>query len=180
MDNIVIIIAVIAFFLFSTYSNYKKEQEKANTRDPSKPQNRPNSSNPSPQEVPHPLEIPKWLEEFLPPQERVEPKPKPEPIPTSSYEHHGSIDYKPITYERVKHVPSEPPADLLKEYRNLPEKREIDELKRSVAIHSSHSHQFKRLQPFLLVDKVEEEIEVPVFDLREAIIMNAILERPYQ
>ena len=180
MENIVIVIAVIAFFLFSTYSNYKKEQEKANTRDPSNPQSRPSASRPSPQELPHPIEIPKWLEDFLPPQERVEPKPKPEPISTSSYEHHGSVEYEPVKYERVKYVPSELPADLLKEYRNLPEKKEIDELKKTVAIHSSHSHQFKRLQPFLLVDKVEEEIEVPAFDLREAIIMNAILERPYQ
>jgi hypothetical protein len=179
MDNIVIVIGVIAFFLFTTYSNYKKEQEKANTRDPSRPQNRPSTSSSSPKDTPHPIEIPKWLEDFLPPQERAEPKPKPKATPISPSEYHGSIDYEPVKYERVKYVPSELPADLLKEYRNLPEKREIEELKRSVAIHSSHSHEFKRLQPFLLVDKVEE-IEVPAFDLREAIIMNAILERPYQ
>lgn len=178
MDNIVIVIAVIAFFLFTTYSNYKKEQEKANTRDPSKPHNPPTISGSSPDEATNPMEVPKWLEDFFPPQERVEAKPK--PIPVSSNEHRGSIDYQPVKYERVKYVPSELPADLLKEYKNLPEKRESEELKRSAAIHASHSHQFKRLQPFLLVDKVEEEIEVPAFNLREAIIMNAILERPYQ
>ena len=179
MDNIVVVIAVIAFFLFTTYSNYKKEQEKANTRDPSKPQNRPIASGSSPHEVPDPIEIPKWLEDFFPPQGKVESKPK--PIPVSSNEHQGSIEeYKPVKYEQVKYVPTELPADLLKEYRNLPEKREIEELKKAVAFHSSHSSPNKRLQPFLLVDKVEEQIEVPVFNLREAIIMNAILERPYQ
>src|SRR5690554_547258 len=176
MDNILIVIAVIAFFLFSTYSNYKKEQEKANTRDPSKPQNRPTTPGPSP-EVPHPIEIPKWLEDFLPPQAKVESKPQ--PIPVESYEHTGSIDYKSEKYERVKYVPSELPADLLKEYRNLPEKIEFDEVKRSRAMPSSLSHQ-KAIKALAIEDDIEGTIHVPRFDLRQAIIMNAILERPYQ
>lgn len=178
MDNIVVVIAVIAFFLFTTYSNYKKEQEKANTRDPSKAPKEPTSSQPSSREVPSPMEIPKWLEEFLPPQPEMKPAPKPIPVPSN--EHEGSIDYKPVKYEQVKYVPSELPADLLKEYRNLPEKKEIDELKRSAAIHKSHSHQLKRLKPLVLEDNIQQDIEVPAFDLREAIIMKAILERPYK
>jgi hypothetical protein len=177
MDNILIVIAVIAFFLFSTYSNYKKEQEKANTRDPSKPQNRPTSPGPS-AEDPHPIEIPKWLEDFLPPQAKIESKPK--PIPVESYEHTGSIDYKTEKYERVKYVPSELPADLLKEYRNLPEKLEFDEVKRARAMHSSPTHH-NALKALVIEDDVgATAIEVPSFDLRQAIIMNAILQRPYQ
>lgn len=178
MDNIVIIIAAVAFFIFQVYSNYKKEQEEAKTRNPA---NRRPSTSESPQkEVPPTMEIPRWLEDFLPPQESIKQKPeriyeKPKPVAMPENDHRGSIEY-----QRVKYVPSELPADLLKEYRNLPEKREIEELKRSVAIHKAHSHQLKRLTPQLLVDEVEQDIEVPVFDLREAIIMNAILERPYQ
>lgn len=171
MDNILIIIAVVAFFIFQTYSNYKKEQEEAKTRNPAN--RRPGNLDSPQKEVPPAMEIPRWLEDFLPPQEKMEEKPKPSTVPAS--DHYGSIEYQP-----VKYVPSELPADLLKEYRDLPEKKEIEELKRSVAIHKAHSHQFKRLKPYLLVDKVEEEIEIPAFDLREAIIMNAILERPYR
>lgn len=178
MDNIVIVIAAIAFFVFQVYSNYKKEQEAAKTRNPAK--RKPDNSG-SPQKEARPaMEIPRWLEDFLPPQETIAHKPKPvyeksEPIAVPANAGQGSIDYRP-----VKYVPSELPADLLKEYRDLPEKKEIEELKRSVAIHKTHSHEFNRLKPYLLVDNVEEEIEVPEFDLREAIIMNAILERPYQ
>lgn len=178
MDNILIIIAVVAFFLFTTYSNYKKEQEKANTRDPSIPQKRPTSTPSSQEEVPAPLEIPKWLEDFLPPQ--PEAKPVPQPVPAPSNEYSGSIDYEPIKYQKVKYVPTELPADLLKEYRNLPEKKEMEEVKRSAALHKSHSHQINRLKPVVLIEDVQQEdIEVPRFQLREAIIMNAILERPY-
>jgi hypothetical protein len=178
MDNIVIVLAAVAFFIFQVYSNYKKEQEEAKNRNPAN--RRPNTSGSPQKEAPPAMEIPRWLEDFLPPQETVMQKPKsvyekPEPVAVPANEHYGSIDYQP-----VKYTPSELPADLLKEYRDLPEKKEIEELKRSVAIHKSHSHEFKRLQPYLLIDKVEEEIEVPEFDLREAIIMNAILERPYQ
>lgn len=177
MDNIIIIIAVVAFFIFSTYSNYKKEQEKANTRNPSIPQKRPTSTTTS-QEVPVPLEIPKWLEDFLPPQ--PETKPVPLPMPTPSEEPRGSIDYKPVKYQKVKYVSSELPADLLKEYRNLSEKKEMEELKRSAALHRSHLHQINHLKPVVLIEDVQQEdIEVPRFQLREAIIMNAILERPY-
>lgn len=177
MDNILIIIAVVAFFIFTTYSNYKKEQEKANTRDPSIPQKKPTSTPSSQQEIPAPLEIPKWLEDFLPPQ--PETKPAPQPIPVPSYDHQGSIDYRPAKYQQVKYVRSELPADLLKEYRNLPEKKEMEELKRTVAIHKSH--QINRSKPVVLIDDVQhEDINVPRFNLREAVIMNAILERPYR
>lgn len=171
MDNILIILAVVAFFIFQTYSNYKKEQEEAKTRNPS---NRPQrASDSSQKEVPPPMEIPRWLEDFLPPQERIEEKPKPIPVPVADY--HGSIEYEP-----VKYIPTELPADLLKEYRNLPEKLEMEQLKRSVAIKKSQSYKFKKLTPQLLVDEVEQVIDVPEFSLREAIIMNAILERPYK
>src|SRR5690554_4539580 len=179
MDNILIILAAVAFFIFQTYSNYKKEQEEAKTRDASK--RRPGVPDSTQKEVPPAMEIPRWLEDFLPPQEKIEEKPKKvvyektEAIPVPVNDHYGSMEY-----QRVKYVPSELPADLLKEYRNLPEKKEMEELKRSVAIHKTHSHQLNQLKPQLLVDEVEEEINVPAFDLREAIIMNAILERPYQ
>lgn len=178
MDNILIIVAVVAFFLFQTYSNYKKEQEKAKTRNPS--ERSPDISDVPQKELPPSMEIPRWLEDFLPPQETKAPKPKPirekpEPVAMPATQHYGSIDY-----QRTKYISSERPADLLREYRDLPEKKEIEELKRSVAIHKDHAHQFNRLKPYSIVDKVEEAIEVPEFDLREAIIMNAILERPYR
>jgi hypothetical protein len=180
MDNILIIIAVVAFFIFTTYSNYKKEQEKAKTRNPSIPHKQPTSTPSSKSEVPAPIEIPKWLEEFLPPQ--PEAKPLPQPIPVSSTEQRGSIDYKPVKYQQVKYVPSELPADLLKEYRNLPEKKEMEELKRSAAIHKSNLHQTNRLNSVVLIeeDQQQENTEVLEFDLRKAIIMNAILERPFR
>src|SRR5690554_5072866 len=113
MDNIFIIIAAVAFFIFQTYSNYKKEQEEAKTRDASK--RRPNASESIPEETSHPpMEIPKWLEDFLPPQEEIRQKPKrvyeiPEPVSMPTKKHHGSMEY-----QRVKYVPSELPADLLR------------------------------------------------------------------
>lgn len=178
MDNILIIIAVVAFFIFQTYSNYKKEQEEAKTRNPSS--RRPSTSESPQKEVPPAMEIPRWLEDFLPPQETMVQKTeksyeKPEPVAMSTNDHHGSIKYQP-----VKYIPSELPPDLLKEYRNLPEKLEMEQLKRSVAIQKSQSYKFKKMTPQLLADEVEQVIDVPEFSLRDAIIMNAILERPYK
>lgn len=184
MENFVILILGVIFFIFRTYMNYKKEQEEASARNPSVP--RQTTSSPSGEKVlPTTLGVPKWLEEFLPPQQpvqRAKPIQQIRPVErrseavlvTEASSHRGSIAYEP-----VKYTPTELPADLLSEYRNLPDKKEIEELKKSVAIHKAHNHQFKRLDPFVLAEKVEE-IDVPAFNLREAIIMNAILERPYR
>lgn len=180
MDNFIIVILGVIFFIGRIYMNYKKEQEEASKRNPAAPR----TAREQPvQQMNRPSErpadgIPKWLEDLFPPipaqPAPVQPNREPAPVlvkePSS---HRGSI-----TYERVKYIPTELPADLLSEYRNLPDKKEIEELKRSVAIHKAHDHQFKRLDPFLMVDK-EDNIEVPTFNLREAIIMKAILERPY-
>lgn len=188
MDNYIIVILGIVFFIYTTYANYKKEQEAAKTRDPraSKPQ----ASSQQREEVPQPtMDIPKWLQDFLPPQSE-QPRPvqqrQPEstdrrlgaPLVTASSRHESSVAYEPTVYVPMKYVATEKPADLLREYRNLPEKREIEELKRSVAIHRAHKHEFKRLDAFV-IDEKKDVIAVPNFNLREAIIMKAILERPY-
>ena len=192
MDNYIIVLLGIVFFIYRTYANYQKEQEAAKKRNPNAPAStKPRSENPQPN-----VDIPKWLQDFLPPQPEAHPqhsvqKTQPESLerrsPTSlvreTSQPAGSIGYEPIAYKKTVYVPmknvaTERPADLLSEYRNLPEKQEIEELKRSVAIHKAHKHEFKRLHAFVL-DEEEGEIKIPAFNLREAIITTAILERPY-
>lgn len=186
MENTIVVIAAIAFFIYNTYANYKKEQEKSRTRNPGSPNQPAIEDKPASdfEKTTMPNDMPNWLEQFFPSEEleKTTPQVAGRSItqPAQEIAHQGSIDYQPVKYERVKYVPSELPADLLKEYRNLPDKLEIDEVKRSTAIHLSHGHEFKRLKPFLLDEQVVEEIEVPSFNLREAIIMQAILERPYR
>lgn len=188
MDNYIIVILGIVFFIYTTYANYKKEQEAAKTRDPRAPK-QPTSAQPR-QEVPQPpMDIPKWLQDFLPPQpEQTRADQQPQPVSierrsdtpsfTDTSRHKGSIAYEPVVHVPIKYVATEKPADLLREYRNLPDKREIEELKKSVAIHRARKHEFKRLDA-LVIDEKNDVIEVPSFNLREAIIMKAILERPY-
>ena len=194
MDNYIIVLLGIVFFIYRTYANYKKEQEAAKTRDPRAPKEQA-SAQTRKEASEHPMDIPKWLQDFLPPQPEQQPpaqqrraiSPK-QPVSiersperslvTEASRHGGSIAYEPVTYVPMKYVPTERPADLLREYRSLPEKQEIEELKRSVAIHKAHRHQFKRMDAFVIDDK-KDVIEVPDFNLREAIIMKAILERPY-
>lgn len=155
MDNFIIVILGVLFFIGRIYMNYKKEQEEASKRNPAAPRT---TSEQVVQPKNRPLErpvdgIPKWLEDLLPPvpAQPAPVQPKREPAPIFAKEessHQGSI-----AYERVKYVPTELPADLLSEYRNLSDKKEIEELKRSVAIHKTHDHQFERLDPFLMVEK---------------------------
>lgn len=194
MDNIIIVLLGIAFFVFKVYSNFKEEQEKAKKRNPSA---RPAATEetreetiarPTPKKEDPEIHLPKWLEDlFVPEKETPRPTPQrtlplPAPVPTASdlnlppkKKGHGSIDYEPVRYEI-----SEKPADLLKEYRSLADTQHIEELKRSRAIHKTHSHQFARLEPFVLEKEgAYEETTYPTFNLREAIIQQAILERPY-
>lgn len=165
MENFIFVIIGVLFFAFQTYTNYKKEQEKAKTRRPSDPrkvtsnQNVEERTTQTQQQVP--VEIPRWLESILGPQ--------PEPLPHQK---------APRRLDDYQEEYSELPADLQYEYQNLPETKEIEELKKTIAIKKTNQYEIKSLKPYTFKAEEKEEADIPVFDLREAIIMSAILTRP--
>jgi len=57
---------------------------------------------------------------------------------------------------------------------------EVDEHKKTQIIHKRHPHAFRRLDAFELPDQSVNEHASADFDLRDAVIKAAILERPYQ
>lgn len=167
MDNIIIFLLIFGVFVFQTYSNYKKEQKEATARKLRK--------EPIPGDsVEDILKTSKWLDE--PSIKPVVADPEPTAKSFQKRKHQGSIDYQPSKYS-----PMELPTDLLKEYRNLSERKETEALKKMIANQNSYNNDIKRLEPhYLPAEKTEPGINASAFDLREAIIMSSILKRPYQ
>lgn len=59
---------------------------------------------------------------------------------------------------------------------------EVEEVRRTREIHKKHAHSFKRLEPYRAeITKASTEgfISAEDFDLRDAVIKSAILNRPY-
>ena len=165
MENFIFVLIGVLFFAYQTYANYKKEQEKAKKRRPSDPRGAATSQKvegkaQQPQQQ-VPLEIPRWLENILDPQ--------PEPLPQQE------VPRKLPDYQEEY---SELPADLYDEYQNLPETKEIEELKKAIAIKKTNQYEVKSLKPYTFKAEEKVEADIPEFDLREAIIMSAILTRP--
>lgn len=165
MENFIFVIIGVLFFAYQTYANYKKEQEKAKTRRPSDPRKATTTQKvegrvQQPQQQ-APVEIPRWLESILGPQ----------PASLPHQEAPRRLDDYQEEYREL-------PADLHSEYQNLAETKEIEELKKSIAIKKSNQYEIKNLKPYSFKAEEKEEADIPVFDLREAIIMSAILTRP--
>lgn len=183
MDALIPILLTIGFFIFQAYVGYKKEQEKAAKRNPGRP-----STMPAPSKTEQPKKR-DWLEELLQPQpQREKPIYQPEkmlvepvkqvekPYEQKYVEPHYETFYKP-----EKYVPTEKPASLLAEYRSLSTYDEDEVLKKARKLRNDKRSAIKRLETKALHEQdIEREKNLIHFDLKEAIIINAILERPYK
>jgi|SRR5690554_1085762 len=182
MDTFIPVILAIAFFIFQAYLGVKKEQEKAAKRNLGKPGSPPVAAHPEPAKKDS---APKrdWLEELLNPE-----MPQPQPVPVErpvvatskeSYETYVEPRYETF-YKPEKYVPTERPASLLAEYRRLSTYDEDGEIKRAKKIRTDRRKETKRLETLALeVDDLEKERNTFHFNLEEAIVIKAILERPY-
>ena len=180
MDQLIPILSIIAYFIYQAYTGYKKEQEKAAKRNPGKP-NQPVITTKQP-------ELQRdWLEELLQPSEpkREHVKELAKPVAETVYEKPYVQTYAEPAYEssykQEKYVPTEKPVSLLAEYRRLSTYDEDGTLKRAKEIRSDKRTKIKRLETKAHEDQDIEWGKNQIhFDLNEAIIMKAILERPYQ
>lgn len=183
METFIPVILAIAFFIFQAYSGVKKEQEKAAKRNLGKPGSPPVAAQP----VPAKKAVPRkrdWLEELLDPQM---PHPQPVPVdrpPVEARKQSNEQAYVEPSYDTFykpeKYVPTERPASLLEEYRRLSTYDENGEIKRAKKIRTDRRKETKRLETLALeVRDLEAERNTVHFNLEEAIIIKAILERPY-
>ena len=156
MENILPFLLAVAALAFKIYDNFQKEQEKAKKRNPGAP----------PVNIPSPK----------PSTTVVRPEPKPvyaEKIPEGRYE----PQYKPVYREPAPPpVYSEPKIERPK--REVPLYREninpeipVEEVRRSRALHQAHKVHLKS------PSEAEEE-RMFEFDVHDAVIKEAILNRP--
>jgi hypothetical protein len=186
MDTFIPVILAIAFFIFQAYLGVKKEQEKAAKRNLGKPGSPPVVAHPEPVKKDSP---PKrdWLEELLNPEMPQPTQPKPvlveRPVvatPKESYEQTYVEPRYETFYKPEKYVPTERPVSLLAEYRRLSTYDEDGEIKRAKKIRADRRKETKRLETLALeVDDLDKERNTIHFNLEEAIVIKAILERPY-
>jgi len=189
METFIPVILAIAFFIFQAYLGVKKEQEKAAKRNLGKPGSPPVASYPAPAKKAAPQRevAPQkrdWLEELLNPQ-----MPHPQPVtvdsptvetPKERYEQAYTEPRYETFYKPEKYVPTERPVSLLDEYRRLSTYDEDGEIKRAKKIRTDRRKETKRLETLALeVRDLETERNTIHFNLEEAIIIKAILERPY-
>jgi len=80
---------------------------------------------------------------------------------------------KPVLQKRVE----QPVKPIYEAYSGV--LNEVDELKQTKAIHDRHQHAFRRLDAFEIPDESVNHHTAADFDLRDAVIKAAILERPY-
>lgn len=166
MENLLPFLLLAAGFIYKIYSNFQEEQKKAQKRNPSQPVAK----------EPEPAERPINRKEESP-ERRLPPVLKEDGFdPKHPYE----PEYKPIysgepvvkkyraenRYETIR-----PEVVTTQEYYN-PE-RPAPEVVKSRKIHEPHKHQFT---PYV---EIEERSEYANFDLRDAIIKSAILNRPW-
>ncbi len=191
MDTFIPVVLAIAFFIFQAYLGVKKEQEKAAKRNLGKPGSPPPvASHPEPAKkvVSQKREaIPRkrdWLEELLDPQmpqqQPVLVDKPPVEVPKERYEQAYVEPQYETFYKREKYVPTERPASLLEEYKRLSTYDEDGEIKRAKKIRADRRTETKRLETMAFeVHDLERERNTVHFNLEEAIVIKAILERPY-
>jgi hypothetical protein len=166
MENILPFLLAMAAIAFKIYDNFKKEQEKAQKR---------NAGAPSPEGDYHP-EIPPVASK---PVITREVKPQPvhvEEVPETRHQYEPTYkrDYKepqPVIVAKEPRI-EQTRAEILVIKEKINPEKPSEEVKRSRAIHQSHKHGFK-------TQEVEEE-ENPYahFDLHDAVVKEAILNRP--
>lgn len=154
MENLIYILAPIAYFLYQAYQNYQKEQEKARKRNVSDP-----STTNTHSTIP---EVKQVITEPLIDKETEAKELTPDYMLTKQ-EERSKHKREQLTYKRLK-APTVKGTD----YYN-PEISSA-EVMQSRLIHEPHNHGKLAV--------IEDENFV-IFDLRDAIIKQAILNRPY-
>lgn len=162
MEQIIPIIIAAIVFGFQAYSNYQKEQEKARKRNPGQPR-LPAVEEPRPQEPPAaPFD---WLEELM-----GEPRPQQTP---------ASVPQRPA---EVPVIREETAAgnDIRSSFQSYSGTVSEEEFHRKRRERQQNRNQQKS-EPVLSVQLLDEETtgNNREFDLRDAVIKAAILERPY-
>jgi hypothetical protein len=162
MENILPFLIGMAALAFKIYTNFRKEQEKARDRNPSAPVSKPDRPNPAPVQSVQKHDFkhaPVLVEEAYDPAHPYEPQYKThykEPVIVKT-------PFEP-RYERVR------PESVNKEKVN-PEFAS-GEVLRNRSIHLPHQHKIQIYR--------EADVEHPYadFDFRDAVIKEAILNRP--
>lgn len=172
IEGFIPVLIAIAYLIFQGYTGYKKEKEKAAKRQYGKPapkQQEPQRSEAKQRPQHKPLQPP------IPPVERPVSNPSPEPVYTDYTE-------QPSTYEPKT---TEVPPSLLDEYQKMSDYAEIEKLKaeKREALKSNSGREtirpkLEQLETEELDDVNFRDYEIE-FDVREAILAKAILDRPY-
>lgn len=167
MENLLPFLLLAAGFIYKIYSNFQEEQKKAQKRNPSQPV----AKEPEPAERPINRKEGPSPERRLPPvlnEEVFDPEHPYEPGYKPSYPREPVVErYR----AEKKYEDISPEVVATKEYYN-PE-RPAAEVVKSRKIHERHKHRFT---PYV---EIEERSEYANFDLRDAIIKSAILNRPW-
>lgn len=166
MENILPFLLAMAALAYKIYDNFKQEQEKAKKRTTGGPDefmSEHQKASPTPSKEVTVREI----------------KPKPVVIEEEYYPHHPYEPQYRTVYEEQRPVKnySEPvyrtvKAEPLRVRENINPERPVQEVRRTRAIHQPHKHK--------VVVYTEERVEHPYanFDLHDAVVKEAILNRP--
>lgn len=189
MEGFIPVLIAIAYFVLQAYTGYKKEKEKAAKRQLGKPPF-PSNTAPSPRPKVQRSEKRKPIQ----PQEG-RPVSSPEPVYTDTQYVDRAKEYQPSepaqsyghNYDKRPYVPDLPPS-LLDEYRKLSEYAEMEKVKaekrealKSQNYNNNIQPELERLemQDIQDIDDIDlQEYEVN-FDVKQAVLAKAILDRPY-
>ena len=184
MEGFIPVLIELAYFILQAYTGYQKEKEKAAKRQLGKPvAQKPTTQRPAERRSATRKPIQPPIEQPIPTSEPIYPDYK-----EQSYElqePYGKQSYEP-RYEQKRYMPDMPPS-LLDEYKRLSEYAEIEKVKakKKKLLQNQNQNQNKIIRPKLeqlamqdIDDLDPEEYEID-FDIREAILAKAILDRPY-
>lgn len=167
MDALIPILFAIAYFIFQAYTGYQEEQKKAARRNIGKPN--PEVYKPEPAATKPSYDQPSYEK----------------PVFESPYIEKPYVQtYQEPVYESAyreeKYVPTERPVNLLEEYRRLASADEDVLIRRSREARKAKRSGIKRLETERLeIESAEREANRFHFDMRQAVIMKAILDRPH-
>ncbi len=155
MDNILPFLAALAYMAYKIYENYQKGQEEARTRNPSRPYVKPNEE-----------AYTKWDDEqtYTPERSILDKEP-------STPEKYHEPKYKPMIEKPYREqIQKEEKVIIPKVVELYNPEIPAEEVIRGREIHAPHKHKF------VASERAEEKYSE--FDLEDAVIKEAILNRP--
>ena len=176
MDALIPILFAIAYFIFQAYTGYQKEQEKASKRNIGKPNPdvyKPEKADYSPS---------RDGREYKAGQKQPPAYEKPAYEKTAYEKPYVQTYAEPVyesTYKEQKYVPTERPPNLLAEYRSLAYDDEDIVIRRAREARQAKRAGIRRLKTEQLEEDSVQTGNRIRFDIREAVIMKAILDRPH-